>query len=190
MTEALLQLLQDLFPSISPYTAERIKASLGQFSNDGGDSRQYVRSAPFSYISQGDIISDLPFYYLDPEGSVRYFKETGMVLSNTCDSEHDDHVLVAPCFRLEDLTNIDRDKLRKNLIYSYFYLPISANQDDNLVVDFSLVNNISRRLLEQKLSERTFEKLYTLNLIGYYLFLIKLTVHLFRPEDTTVSSLR
>ena len=184
-----IALVQELFPSISPYTAEK---ALKAISENFKDKRQmeFCTSYPFEYLAQGDIISSIPFTFTDEYGNDRTLNAKGFLLSNTCDAENDEFVLFSPVLPVEVYTQqgLDRHNIENNKYTKLLYIPsrIIANH----VVDFSIVNPFPRNLIVRLIDEGRISKVATLNLWGYYLFLSKLTVHFMRPEDIEVNNSR
>ena len=58
------------------------------------------------------------------------------------------------------------------------------------VIDFGLINSYSTKLIGQSIEDKKINKIASLNDLGYYLFLCKLTIHFMRPEDIEVQQTR
>ena len=71
----------NLFPSISPYVAEKTKKSLEQFKLDGKVLNNFTNK-PLEYIAQGDIFKDITFPYINENGDIGTYKTDAMVLTN------------------------------------------------------------------------------------------------------------
>lgn len=181
MINELINFTDALFPSISPYTRDNVRKAIKQFYDEGKQLNCFL-STPLEYLAQGDIVSELPFIFFDENGEEFSLKTDGIILSNTCDCERDNNILIAPFI---DFSNIDKDiqSLKGNTSYGYLYFP--DNTYENFVVDFTMTTSFSRKLISNK-----FQKISSLNGYGYYLFLIKLTVYLMRPEDAGVKEYR
>lgn len=100
MIQEFITFVEQLFPSINPYTAEQTRDAIRQF-DDKGQMYGFFMCKPFEYLSQGDIVAELPFTKTDSEGNESYFKSPAILLSNTCDAENDDFVVFSPLFPLD-----------------------------------------------------------------------------------------
>ncbi|WP_342570650.1 hypothetical protein MKY85_20630 [Paenibacillus sp. FSL R5-0749] len=181
-----MKFVEELFPSISPYTREEVKRSIRQFETLGRHTK-FCLAQPFEFLSQGDIIGNIPFVRFNEKGEQSTLSTKGMLISNTCDAENDDSILFAPLVPLSKITG-DIHAMKNNLNYRLLYIP-DADLDD-YIVDLSLVNSYSRKLIEGGMTAGKIQKFSSLNKLGYYLFLSKLTVHMMRPEDSGVQSMR
>lgn len=181
-----VKFVEELFPSISPYTREEVKRSIRQFETLGRHTK-FCLAQPFEFLSQGDIIGNIPFVRFNEKGEQSTLSTKGMLISNTCDAENDDSILFAPLVPLSKITG-DIHAMKNNLNYRLLYIP-DADLDD-YIVDLSLVNSYSRKLIEGGMTAGKIQKFSSLNKLGYYLFLSKLTVHMMRPEDSGVQSMR
>lgn len=186
MMKSFIDFAHELFPSISPYTKENVKEAIRQFESKGRKFNFFLYDS-LKYLSQGDIIGELPFTYYTSDGSVRKFKSNGLLLSNTCDAENDDTIIFAPLIPINgfdgDLTNI-----LKNMNYRLLHFPDKDFHD--YVIDFGLINSYSTKLIGQSIEDKKINKIASLNDLGYYLFLCKLTIHFMRPEDIEVQQTR
>lgn len=193
MLNELIDFTTELFPSINPYTKERVKLAIRQFEVTGYGQNppqniDYCTNQPFDYLTQGDIISDLPFVRYSKTGEKGILVTEGILLSNSCDAERDPSLVFAPLIELRNFTNAQQEQIKKNESFRLFYLPDA--DVDNKVIDFSMVNSLPRSMIIQGLEKEHIKKTNSLNRYGYYLLLIKLTVHFMRPEDTGVQNLR
>ncbi len=187
MMSEFIDFVTELFPSIRPYTKEQVKASIQQFDRSGVQ-RNFSMHSALPYLAQGDIFGDaIPFFKQDKDGNLSVLRTKAILLSNTCDSERDDVLIFAPLIPIKDL-KLDEHAIKSNQIYRLLYFPDPIIS--NYVVDFSLLNSFSRQLFEEQLKQGNFKKTLSLNDLGYYLFLCKLTIHLMRPEDGEVQKTR
>ncbi len=113
-----------------------------------------------------------------------------MILSASCDIENDEYIIIAPCFSLSQLSFFDSIRLRTNLYFRFVCLNNSPIPESCLVVDLSMINSFSTEIIKTRIDENNLNKIYSLTLHGYYLLLLKLTVHLLRPEDIIATNLR
>ena len=182
MIDAFIDFAQSLFPSISPYVKEQTKEALKQFERDNKRIDLFDQK-PFDFLSQGDILEGIPFLSLDENGEVQAYTGKGMIISNTCSCEHDDNIIIAPMIKLDDLS-VEKSSIRKNLNYRLFYLP--ANDYDEYVVDFSLMNTHNKQVINNMINAGKINREKSLNVFGFYLLLTKLTICFMRPEDKDV----
>ncbi len=120
-----IQLLQEVFPSVDPFTAERARSALNSFL--GGRSYVELANPPFEpYLCQGDVVSSLHFSIIDDEGNLVENKFSGMLLSHTCDAVRDETVVFAACYPSEDYfqnASANVDEIKRNRISTMFFLP-------------------------------------------------------------------
>jgi len=189
MMQEFINFVQELFPSISPYTKEKIKDALKQFYISGKTLNCFMLH-PLNELCQGDIVEDLPFSRYDINGNRSIFKTKGILLSNSCDAENDDTIVFAPLLPIDKI-NLGKnsiDNITKNLNYRLLYFPDHMFKD--YVIDLSLLNSYNKHMIVNAISDGKIKRVASLSQFGYYLFLCKLTVHFFRPEDTGVQELR
>lgn len=184
MSKEFVDVLKELFPPVSNATKESLKKLITQHIKD--PSFIFESSIP-QPIRQGDILTNIPFQTLhegDEYWSARLF---GMLISTTCDFEHEKTVLFAPGYTIEVFKecfgdNPDKLKdLRNNAIYDKFYLPAYLGVSE-LVIDFNGINSFSVNYIKEIISKETSQRVSSLAQNGYYYLLCKLTVHFFRPE--------
>ncbi|MFD2614462.1 hypothetical protein [Paenibacillus gansuensis] len=182
MLNEFINFVEELFPSIKPYTKENVKQAIKQFQSSG-KTQKFCKAQPFPFLSQGDIVESLPFLRFTENGEEKRYVTKGMLLSNTCDAENDKEILFAPLLPIKDL-KVDELAVKNNMNYRLLYIPDADLTD--YVVDLSLINSYSKRLITHGISEGILKKTLSLNSYGYYLFLTKLTIHLLRPENEEV----
>lgn len=172
-----------LFPSINPYTQDQAKRSMEQFYTKG-QTFSCFNSRKLGGICQGDIIDEITFLKINETGDVLQYTGQGIVLSNSCDIENDDYIILAPFYPIT-ATGFSPSKieaLKKNQLYGFMYFPDMSEPD--IYADFSQIQSFPKKILKDK------KRLYSLNLIGFYLLICKLTIHFLRPEDTEVQKSR
>lgn len=185
MIPEFIDFCKKLFPSIDPYTSEQAKIAMAQFEN--GNGSVLSRQCDSFDLLQGDIFTEIPFFYTNKHGELSSIRRKALLLSNTCDAARDDLLLFAALHPLDDFKENQPmiDVIKKNKRYSAFYVPDHLLQDE--YVDFELVNSFSRTTF-LKLHERNMVKrIASLTSVGYYMFICKLTVFFMRPEDTDVN---
>jgi len=92
-------------------------------------------------------------------------------------------------FLLSDLTASPSSELRalarevsSNTINNMLFLP-SCPEIGDIVFDLSSVGSFSSRFVANGLGAGSLRRYASLSQLGYYMFLAKLTVHFFRPEN-------
>ena len=106
-----------------------------------------------------------------------------MIISTSCHIDQKDVINIVPVLPLGFFNgdvNGERD-LKANRIFNYMYLP--ENNMNKYFIDFSKINTYSKRLIVDGIDSGKIERLFSLSQIGFYLFIIKLTVFLMRKED-------
>lgn len=162
-------------PSISYSQTESVKESINQFYKDG-KTIDCITNV-LDNISQGDIFDNVPFMFISKDGDFHVNKLSAMIISNTCDITRKEYVLFAPIIKY-DGTN---DDIKQNKFYEYMYIGDYHNEE--VFVDFGRIMSLKRSILVKELNDNRLIRTKSLNRIGYYLFIIKLTVYLLRPED-------
>lgn len=186
MLDKFIEFTHSLFPSIDPYTKEHTKDAIKQF-QDTGRTINYLNFKPFGFLAQGDILDGIMFVRLNNVGEIEAYSGKGMIISNTCSADHDEAVLIAPLFKISDL-GLKVDNIKSNLHFRLFYLP--DDKYSNYVVDFSMMNTFNKSLLTNMINEKKINKESSLNQMGFYLLIAKLTVCFMRPEDRGVQNSR
>lgn len=133
-----------------------------------------------SQLSQGDVISEVPFYYFDEDGAQKVFKSAALVLSTSCHIDQKDKLILVPVFPLKAFQG-NLVELKKNKVIDYMYIPDGKLTD--MFVDFGVMNTFSKVLIMKGIKDKRIHRVASLNQIGYYFFVIKLTVYLLRRED-------
>ncbi|MFQ9545969.1 MAG: hypothetical protein ACLR02_13220 [Clostridium sp.] len=197
---AFIDLVRDIFPaSIPPFTAEKAKEALKQFRKEQkfgeqsiglGKEYDFFDMKSVDFLRQGDIIDGLNFFYLNSNGEIKILKNIkGILLSNTCDASRDKYLHFAPLLPIDNLLQefTDDEKknnflnnLHNNTIFRYICFP---HKDlDKYAVNLNLINNIPIEIVNKNIKDGVFKKEYSLNTIGFYFLLCKLTVYFMREE--------
>lgn len=156
-------------------------------------------------VLQGDGWNGL---YLSNVTTKENRRVKGIILSNSCDislensSDRPRKLIFSPLLRLEAYrefllkhkeeaaVNSVMDSIRQQKITYIFYLPASGDREEAIAV-FDDVSSISLNgFIESKA-----EKLFTLSQYGFYIFLLKLSIHFTRfqegiqrfPEDSATA---
>ena len=164
---------KEIFPSINPYTAEQAKEALKQFENHDGPLA--AQCAEKFDLLQGDYYSEIPFVYVDENGEVRSFLAKAQLLSNTCDAVRDDRLLFAAVRPISDFEKNEGalNAIKENKRYSLFY--VKDNPLSEYYVDFELITSMSREMFNMLHSNSKVKRIATLTMVGYYMFISKLT---------------
>lgn len=175
----------ELFPCISPYTAERVKEAIGNYQSLSSE-RPFTTTENMDEILQGDIFSEMPFLFYDENGQLHQIYLRAQLLSNSCDIVRDDKLIfvgVLPDdFKKEDKQALEG--IRKNIKYGHFCIPTLTGQE--YITDFSLVMSYPRQVFERFIQQNKVRKIASLTQFGYYFLLTKLTIFLLRPESNEV----
>lgn len=186
MLDALHDLLKELYCSISSETIDEAKKALQDALSpysELDDHKYFIQSPLDEGWGQGDIFSEIKFHYRNEKGEIKEPKLKGLLLSNTCDSVRNQEVLFAPIRAISDFTtNEDTEKdLKKNIIYNYMY--IRDKELEDCFIDFGKAASFSRQLICDGITNKKLNRLHSLTNVGYYLFLLKLTIYFMRWED-------
>ena len=181
MIDGFIRFYENLFPSITPYAAEGVKAAIGRFRRDNG-SIAYTTKLPFKAFRQGDFFSEIPFYYMDPKGDYGFKKCNAMLLTNTCDTERNDYLTFAAAIPVSDFEENKIRGLEDNTNFQFLFVP-GASTDD-FVIDFGLLSVVPRTMFNEAFSANKITRKASLTTVGYFLFITKLTAFFMRPEDS------
>ncbi len=153
----------------------------------------FERLADANSLSQGDILMNIPICFIDEEGDTIAGEDYVAMISNICDMQprRKEFIIVSPIIFFDEYKKelikakkgIDNtlNDIRKNRIFSYFYLP-SENRIPESFIDFSRMVSVSSIYLNNIKLKKAEQCLLSLSQYGFYLFLIKLTFHLARME--------
>lgn len=148
-------------------------------------------------LLQGDGWSNLEIINFDT-GSHKKIK--GILLSNSCDISQSNprdfppRVVFAPLVALDSYINIIKeagtldnnqvnnkvDAIRRQCVTSLFFLPSGGGLDRDYIAILDDLHNVP---LATFLKEQDRKKLFTLNQMGFYLFLLKLSIHFCRFQE-------
>lgn len=179
MLKELIDFVDSILPSVPMGTKEGVQEAIAQFEKDG-EQIKYLTANPLSELSQGDIISAVPFYYFDSDGNQKMFKTDALVLSTSCHIDQKDKLVLVPVFPLTSFKG-NFVELKKSKVIDYMYIPEGILI--NSYVNFEIMNTFSKELIMSGLKNGKLTRVASLNQIGYYFFIIKLTVYLMRRED-------
>lgn len=174
-----------------------LKKELASFPTDGTKDTIYTSAmGNANYLLQGDGISDIPYINF-PDTKIG--KVPGILLSNTCDMSMDNkrinscRVLFAPLIDFDKykdlvLRTCGKEKaeshlidLKKQYITQALFLPKGCGLKNDSIVFFDKA--ISLPLSEELVQEFCKKKLFTLSNFGFYLFLLKISIHFTRIQE-------
>ena len=194
--------IEALFPKeLSEQRKGRLRDGLKQFHTAKTYTDFYSSGQP-PYFLQGDLIAELRFPYWD--GAERNYDKmyfNVVLISNSCDSDETNQsqrgiskqVLVAKLVTLSDFKegltkhNVENSEsilnsLKNQEHSNLMYLPMINGQEYIAVLDeISWITNEELNNLKEDIKNN---RLASLELFGYYLFIFKLSYHLCRlPEE-------
>lgn len=185
MLDEFAELLGQVFPSVEPDTARRfIQAT------KAGRALPSDLYSPIvlNGVCQADILGPLRFHTIETDGDSATADGFGLILSNSCDVEHDELVVASYGYTLSDLEASPSAELRtlcrdaqRNTINNLLYLP-SIPEAGNVVFDLSWLGTFSSEFVATSIASGAVQRYASLSQLGFYLFLAKLTVHFLRPE--------
>lgn len=184
-----IDFVASLFPSISPYVQEQTRRSLEQFYEHGKTFECY-NNKNLKGICQGDIIENVAVPIIESDGTISSAIRTVLIISNSCDIENDDYILIAPFYSFNEagFSQSQISELKNNRFFGKMYFPdVSEGQ---IFADFSYIQSMPKQYFENGIKSNHMKIKHSLNLVGFYLLLCKLTIHFMRPEDKQLQSER
>lgn len=179
MLKEFIEFVDSVLPSVSPDFRDGAKEAILQFEKTG-EQVKYMMLSPLEKLSQGDILSKVPFSYFEDTGEQKTFVADALVLSTSCHIDQKERIVLVPVFSIEKFDGNIVD-LKKNTIFDYMYIPDTIMSDK--FIDFEYMNTYSKKLIMGAIEADKIKRIGSLNQLGYYLFIIKLTVYLMRKED-------
>lgn len=180
MLKEFIDFVDNVLPSVPLETKEGVQKAIAQFEKTG-EQIKYLTLNPLTDFSQGDVISSVPFYYFDENGKQQMFKADALVLSTSCHIDQKDKLVLVPVLPLDAFEG-NLVELKKNKVIDYMYIPDGSLID--MFVDFEIMNTFSKDLILNGIKSGKIHRVTSLNQMGYYFFIIKLTIYLMRREDT------
>ena len=189
MLKEFVDFVDSVIPSVDPEAKDKAKVAIEQFHKDG-NRFEYLLPNKLPTLSQGDIISEIPFSYFKEDGTQHIFKAKGMVISTSCHIDQRDELNIVPVLPLDFFKGDANGKreLEANRIFNYMYFPENMLKD--YFVDFSKINTYNKKLIVDGINDGKIKRLFSLSQIGFYLFIVKLTVFLMRKEDEETMGIR
>lgn len=178
MLKQFIEFVESVLPSVPQESANAAKETINQIDCD---KYEFITSKMLPELSQGDMISEIPFFYLDKNGEQKRFKAKGMIMSTSCHIDQKDLILIAPAISVDDFVG-DLKSLKKNQIFDYMYLSNISGVD--YFVDFSRIGSYNKDMIIKGFEVSKIHRVASLSQLGYYFLIIKLTVFLMRKEDS------
>ena len=163
MLKEFIDFVDSVLPNVPKDTENAAKYAIEQFEKDG-EKIKYLTLKPLNDLSQGDIISNIPFYYIDSEGYAQYFISEAMVISTSCHIDQRDRLVLAAVFPLSKF-NRNVDELKKNQIYNYMYISDGEMQDKYICFDY--LTSIDKEMILKSIENGKIKRLESLNQMGY-----------------------
>ncbi len=183
---------------LSDVSGTEIKEQLKKFPVDGTKETVYTTMlSDHSEIFQGDGLTNIPYY---DSFSQETRPANVIILSNTCDislenSRFDSiNLCIAPLFNLEKYQNylltkgfskqqIDThiDHIKKQEITHVIYFPKNGKLTYDAIARLDKVCSIDRRKISSEDVKKN--RLFTLSDYGFYLFLLKISIHFTRIRE-------
>lgn len=179
MLAEFIDFVDSILPSVSPDFRDGAKEAILQFEKEG-HTLNYLTNSQLGELSQGDILSNIPFAYFGSDGEQEIFVADAMVISTSCHIDQKKKMVLVPIFPLASFEGKIYE-LQKNTIFDYMYIPDSQMSDK--FVDFSIICTYSKELIMEGIKRERIKRIASLNQLGYYFFIIKLSVYLMRKED-------
>lgn len=180
MLKEFIDFVDSILPAVSPNFRDGAKEAILQFEKTGKQIN-YMMLNPLEQLSQGDVISKVPFSYFEDNGDQKTFVADAIVISTSCHIDHKDRIVLVPVFPIENFSG-DLNDLKKNTIFDFMYIPDTVMSDK--FIDFEYMNTYSKSLIIKGLDMGKLIRIGSLNQLGYYFFIVKLTVYLMRKEDS------
>jgi len=187
----------DLRRQIPDYLTDSKKDKLAQELLAFNSSSSPLYTTQFkNELLQGDVWSGLEI--LDFEtGARRWIR--GIVLSNSCDVSNENarhlpaNLIIAPILKMTRLVNrlteagISTDRIESKVkaiksqkITNMFYLPASSYLSEAHVALLDQTFSVPYPAFQERAEKK---KEFSLNLLGFYLFIFKLSVHFCRLQE-------
>ena len=179
---------------LSDSDAKQLFSALKDFPNNIDERFYNSYNLDDNILYQGDCLKDIPAFYLP---DTRSKLSQSMAISNTCDMDLNNkrlwntRILFSQIILLEKLEKVlyqkfseDRisnyiSSLRKQQITNAFYLPKSKNLDE-AVAFFDYTNSFDINFVDREsLKEK---RLVSLSNYGFYILLLKLSIHFTRIQ--------
>ena len=178
MLDKFIDYTYQIFPSIDTNTKNGIKELISQFNTE----KPNWFSSPLKTLSQGDILDNVPFSYVNENGKEIVFMTKGIILSNTCDLTRDKYIIIAPLIPFNhDFKSATKENIKNNIVsgkmcFTNCYL-------DNYYIDFSMSSSFVRKIIIKLFEDKKIIRLHSLSQFGFYFLCSKIAVYYLRVEN-------
>lgn len=180
-------------PYLSQFDKKKLAEALAQFPDN---MDYYTLASVGDQAFQGDGWEGFLIYDFEEGETVSDL--SGIILSNSCDidiandRDRDRNVVFAPVIKLEGCIESWRESgvseqtigqryrdITRQRITDLFYLPEMPGKLPELIVSLDDVHSLPRKVFDSSVRTRVF----TLNFYGFYLLLLKLSIHFTRIQE-------
>lgn len=193
--------LEDIEKYLPKYLSTENQKDLYTQLKEFPDNISKIYGSDFTFqagILQSDVVSGIPFFNL-PDTTSKISK--AMVISNSCDIDPVNNRPIPPKVSYIPLISLDKfikllksqdigderirgivESIKKQEKTNMFYLPRGAHIEEDMIALFENVLSINRDTFFD-LAEAESYKLATLSNYGFYMFLLKLSIHFTRIQE-------
>ena len=170
-----------IFPNVDTQVEGSVKKALNQFDPD---KFCWFSDYQIEGLCQGDIIDKITFAYYDDECNLFAYTTKAMIVSNSCDIENDDDILLAPLIDYKDSDELDRNQKQDILNNRYLGRMCFTNTSlDNYFVDFSRMQSFNKNFIVKLINSEKIKKECSLSQFAWYFLMVKLNIHFARMEN-------
>lgn len=183
-----IEYTNQIFPAIDMAIKQSMKDALEQFDIS---KFNWFTTEKIEGLTQGDILSKIPFVYQDNQGNYRTLITKGIVISNSCDLTRDKYIALAPLIQYDDTDEFNEDQKRdlQNNKYNG-KMCFTGSNIQGYYVDFTRIQSFNRELIIHLIDEGKINNEYSISQFAWYFLLTKLTIHYMRVEDHELFSSR
>lgn len=115
-----------------------------------------VSNTTGNLLYQGDLVKNFPFLFVDAVEGRKEAAETVILLSQSCDLQRRERVIIAPVFSFErmNLAEGKKSSIRGRQYNYWFYLPKFGDVLEESIVDFQMLTHVPRASVENYKHER------------------------------------
>ena len=101
MLKELIEFVDSVLPAVPLDTKKGLQEAIAQFDKEG-EQINFLMKDLLGELSQGDILSEIPFIYFDDDGNQIMFKAKAMVLSTSCHIDNKDKMVLVPIIPIDE----------------------------------------------------------------------------------------
>lgn len=181
------------------YLTQEAKEGLVKALKDFPESMNYYTDMYKEEVFQGDGWNSLDVIQFETKKSKSI---KGIILTNTCDMSHENHrdvparIVFAPIIPLDAYSSLllkngvekkklesKIDSIKKQKVTSLFYLPKGGALEEDFIAILDDLHSLPANFFYSKLERK---KEFTLSQAGFYLFLLKLSIHFCRFHENVL----